>query len=120
MKVLFDEEYLELKMIVHKKEDIKIIKDAIYKYPVTWNTIRRMLLCGLEASQIKNLCGKWYKGGYIISDMWDIIESCIQQFKVDKQTAINEINELLEIHQKRGGAVYGNKNKRYKEFNKTI
>lgn len=101
MKVLFDEEYLELKMIVHKSEDIKIIKDTITKYPVTYDTIRKMILHGLEANHIKNLCSKWYEGGYIISDMWDAIQSYMQQFKVDGRTAINDINELLDVHHKK-------------------
>lgn len=77
MKVLFDKDYSELKAIVCGKEDITIIKDVIAYYPVTWSTVREMLLNGLEASKIKALCEEWHRRGYIISDTWDICKYVI-------------------------------------------
>ncbi|NFI92834.1 hypothetical protein FC961_00145 [Clostridium botulinum] len=79
MKVLYKNEYTELKMLVNSKNHRKILIKTIMKYPVNYKTIREMILKGLKAKQIKDMCTMCFRKGLIISDYWNNINNLLQQ-----------------------------------------
>ncbi|WP_455796640.1 hypothetical protein [Clostridium butyricum] len=71
---LFPEEVEELKEIGVNQEDINVIDEIIIKYPVEYETIRRMLLLGVEVQKIKEMCINCSKEGIPISYLLDNME----------------------------------------------
>ena len=74
MEVLFPQEERELNVLVNNEFDRDIIKITIINYPVTWDTIREMLMNGWSVNKIKTFCHEMYFKGKIISDTWDSIK----------------------------------------------
>jgi hypothetical protein len=51
-----------------------MIKLTIINYPVTWNIIREMLMCGWSVNSISAFCKEMYFKGRIIEDVWNVIK----------------------------------------------
>ena len=69
MNALFPQEEIELKTLVQEESDREIINDIIINYPVTWDTVREMLMSGWNVNQIKSFCNDEYFKGRIILDV---------------------------------------------------
>ncbi|MGG7200745.1 hypothetical protein ACQPUL_08360 [Clostridium butyricum] len=71
MRALSQEEYEELKLIVNNEDDINNIEKIIINYPVSYETIIRMILAGIDVLEINEICEKCNNSGIQISYWWD-------------------------------------------------
>jgi hypothetical protein len=74
MEVLFPKEELELSMLVTNECEKDMIKLTIINYPVTWDTIREMIMCGWSVNRISAFCKEMYFKGKIIVDVWNVVK----------------------------------------------
>lgn len=74
MDVLTEKQFMEMSVLV-KKEQHTIITDIIIKCPVTWETIKEMLLSGLTTDEVKTFCFECTKRGVPIKNTFKIIKN---------------------------------------------
>ena len=66
----FKEELLELKMLTNNDDDIEMLSETVNKYPVDYEIVRNMIICGLSVDKIREFCDICYNNGLIIEDSW--------------------------------------------------
>lgn len=69
-QAFFDEEMLELQILISNDSDTKRLGEIISKYPVTYNVIKNMIMCGLNVNRINDFCYICYQNSFPITIAW--------------------------------------------------
>lgn len=71
----------ELDKVVYTKNDKKILVNAMINYPITLDIILDMVISGLEAYKIYEICTRWYIEGINISVGWKSLKPILPLVK---------------------------------------
>lgn len=66
----FERELTELKLLGTSDSDALELSKIINTYPVEYDVIKKMIMCGLSVERIKEFCDICYNNCCIIEDCW--------------------------------------------------